>query len=91
MLQLSIFLKQIADKELARKEELSKNLDYICHQVGQLGIVDTIPSDLEQRDVVINRAIDVRSAAMLYLALHIQHDATRLVIPGAEPVEVFVG
>ena len=66
------------DKELTRKAELLKSLDYICHQVGQLEVVDVIPPDLEQLDVVINRAIDVRSAAMRYLAYQIQHDTNRL-------------
>ena len=77
------------DKELARKEELTKSLDYICHQVGQLGIVDAIPPDLEQLDVVINRAIDVRSAAMRYLASQIHHDATRLGTTGTDLIHCF--
>jgi hypothetical protein len=78
------------DKELTRKEELTKSLDYICHQVGQLEVVDAIPPDLEQLDIVINRAIDVRSAAMRYLASQIQHDATKLGTTGTDLIYCFV-
>jgi len=51
-------------------------LDYLCQQIGQLGVANDLPEGLDRRDVVINRAMDVRSAAMLYLASHINHDAT---------------
>jgi len=57
-------------------------LDYLCQQLEQLAILDIIPEDLEQRDFVINRALDVRSAAMLFLAMNIRHDSTFLGIPG---------
>ena len=70
------------DKELTRKDELSESLEYICHQVGQLAVVDVIPPNLEQVVVVVNRAIDVRSAAMRYLAYQIQRDRNRLGIAG---------
>lgn len=75
------------DKELTRKEERMKSLDYICHQVGQLEVVNGIPPDLEQLDVVINRAIDVRSAAMRYLASQIRHDTNRLGTAGTYQVD----
>ena len=70
------------DKEIARKEGLRRTLDYMCQQLEQLAILDVIPDDLEQREFVIGRALDVRSAAMLYLALNIKHDATFWGIPG---------
>jgi len=77
------------DKELARKDELTKSLDYICHQVGQLDVVDSIPPDVEQLDAVVNRAIDVRSAAMRYLASQIHHDATKLGTTGTNLIHYF--
>jgi hypothetical protein len=51
-------------------------LDYMCQQMEQLAVVETLPDDIEQCDTVINRALDVRSACMLFLALHIRHDST---------------
>ena len=50
------------------------SLDYLCYQIGQLDI--DLPQDLDYRHVVVNRAMDVRSAVMLFLASHIKHDAT---------------
>jgi hypothetical protein len=45
---------------------------------------------LEQREFVINRALDVRSATMLFLALNIRHDSTFLGIPGILSLRVFL-
>jgi hypothetical protein len=76
---------QIADKEIGRKEELGRTLEYMSQQFAQLETVNFLPEDLEQREFVINRAIDVRSASMVYLALSIRHDATPLGTTGAKP------
>lgn len=54
-----------------------KALDDICHYVGQLEITDAIPEGIDRGDI-INRAMDVRSAAMLYIAQQIEHDASAL-------------
>jgi hypothetical protein len=54
----------------------------MCQQLEQLAILDILPDDLEQREFVINRALDVRSATMLFLALNIRHDSTFLGVPG---------
>jgi hypothetical protein len=54
----------------------------MCQQLEQLAILDILPDDLEQRDFVITRALDVRSATMLFLAMNIRHDSTFLGIPG---------
>jgi len=48
-------------------------------------MVNVLPNDLEQREFVVNRALDVRSASMLHLAFIIRHDATPLGTPGAPP------
>ena len=55
-----------------------KTLDYLCLQLGELDVATIVPDDLERYDIVINRAIDVRTACMQYLASHIRHDATPL-------------
>jgi hypothetical protein len=69
---------QIAENESSRKKELEQSLDYICQQMEQLSVVSDLPKDIEQREAIINRAMDVRSASMLYLAIHIRHDVIPL-------------
>lgn len=53
-------------------------LDFMCQQLEQLRVVGSIPEDLEQHDILVNRALDVRSACMRYLAANIHHDTTFL-------------
>jgi hypothetical protein len=81
-------MAQIADKEIRRKEELGSTLEYISQQFAQLETVNFLPNDLEQREFVINRAIDVRSASMVYLALSIRQDTTLLGTPGTKPLYI---
>jgi hypothetical protein len=52
------------------------------NQVGQLDVVDAIPLDIKSRDSIINRAMDVRSACMMYLGVHLKHEANRLGLMG---------
>ena len=51
-------------------------MEYICQQFGHLKIVKAVPADLEQHVQIrlTNRAMDVRSACILYLAAQIKHD-----------------
>lgn len=51
-------------------------LDYLCQQLRELNVATMHPDDVEGCDVVINRAIDVRTACIQYLTSHILHDAT---------------
>jgi hypothetical protein len=53
-------------------------LDYLCQQLGELNVTTILPEDIERCEIVINRAIDVRTACMQYLTSHIRHDATSL-------------
>jgi hypothetical protein len=69
---------QIADKEVTRKEEISKALEDIRNLVGQLDVVETIPTTIEHRQSIINRAMDVRSACMSYFGAQLNHQANRL-------------
>jgi len=79
---------QIADKEIGRKEELGRTLEHLSHQFAHLEMMKVLPGELEQREFVINRALDVRSAAMMYLAVSIPHDATPLGTPGTAPTYI---
>lgn len=60
-----------------------RTLDYLCQQLEQLDVASTLPEGVEQRDIVINRAIDVRTACMQYLASNIRHDAASMGIIGS--------
>ena len=51
-------------------------------QFAHLELVKVLPDDIEQRDFVVNRALDVRSASMVYLAISIRHDTSLLGTPG---------
>lgn len=73
---------QIADKEIRRKKELETALEYLCQQFEHLQMVKVLPDELEQRDFVVNRAMDVRSASMTYLASIIHHNSTPFGTPG---------
>jgi hypothetical protein len=50
----------------------------MCQQLGQLEIIDTLPVDIGKHEAVVNRGLDIRSACMVYLGIHIRHDATPL-------------
>ncbi len=50
----------------------------MCQQLEQLEIIDTLPADVGQHESVVNRGLDIRSACMVYLGIHIRHDATPL-------------
>ena len=82
--------EQDVEKEVTRKAEYERTLDYMCQQLEQLEILDNLPSDLEQREAVVNRAMDIRSAFMLYLATHIYHESfplgTTIPIIYAKPI-----
>ena len=51
-------------------------------------MMKVLPGELEQREFVVNQALDVRSAAMMYLTVSIRHDATPLGTPGTAPTYI---
>jgi hypothetical protein len=73
---------KIADRELARKKEVERILDYIYRQLGQLGVINNLPDSGVRPIALMNRALDVKSAAMTYIAVHIIHESNRLGIIG---------
>jgi hypothetical protein len=75
----------MTEKEIARKNELLEVLETISQLMEQLAILEVLPDDLEQREFVCNRALDVRSASMIYLAVRIRHHSIRGGIPGTFP------
>jgi hypothetical protein len=48
----------------------------MSQQLEQLKIIDILPTDINERESVVNRGLDIRSACMIYLGIHIRHDAT---------------
>ena len=78
---------------MGRKKDVVQTLEYICQQFGHLKIVKAVPRDIEQ-DVwtrLTNRATDVRSACILYLAAQIKHDKVWLGMIGNIPFASQVG
>lgn len=63
----------------------------MCQQLEQFKVIDNIPENLEQRDSLLNRALDVRSACMQYLAANIRHNATFLGTTGTAPSNTVSG
>jgi hypothetical protein len=83
ILTFNLFLTgQIADRELARRKAVEKNLDYISRQLGLLEIIKRLPDTGVQPDQLVNRTVDVFSAALMYLAIHIRHESNRLGVMG---------
>jgi len=69
---------QIADREIARREEIENTLDYISRQLGQLQITKRLPTVNVPSQALINSAMDVRSAVMRYLAVQIRGQSNAL-------------
>jgi hypothetical protein len=43
-------------------------------QLGQLAIVADLPHDVDPSRALLNRSLDVKTAALVYLSVHIRHD-----------------
>ena len=75
---------KIAEQESTRKETLRRELEHMWQILGQLEVIENLPDDVENTSLT-NRAIDVRSAMMLYLAVEIEHGDNPLGIVGVKP------
>jgi hypothetical protein len=75
---------KIAEQESTRKETLRRELEHMWQILGQLEVIKSLPDDVEHTSLT-NRAIDVRSAMMLYLAVEIEHSDNPLGIVGVKP------
>jgi len=65
-------------------------LDYISQQLEQLAILSVLPEDVIHRESIINRALDVHTASMLFLAVSIQHDSIWGGIPGTISLKYYI-
>lgn len=72
----------MAEREIKRKEEIEKTLDYIYRQLGQLTAIQSLPDSVVPPQALINRATDVKSAVLVYVAVHIRHEGIRCGIIG---------
>ena len=57
-------------------------MEYICRQLEQLDIIEHLPDADVAPDHLINRATDVLSATLTYLAVHIHHQPGRFGVIG---------
>jgi hypothetical protein len=67
---------------LGRKKEIEDTLDYISRQLEQLNVIGQLPQTNVHSEALAHRAMDVRSAAMVYIAVHIQHESRHFGIVG---------
>jgi hypothetical protein len=74
--------KQAANREIARKAEIEEKLDYIARRLNQLKVIAQLPSTISPTDDVVNRAMDVRTASLKYIAVHIRHESQYFGIAG---------
>jgi hypothetical protein len=70
------------EKELSIKNSIRDAFETILQLMEQLLVLDVLPEDLGQRKLVTNRALDMRSASMVYLAVIIKHHSRLGGIPG---------
>ena len=75
---LLVLIAQIAEKERTRKTKFSETLDFMSQQLEQLEIIDNLSADVGKHESIVNRGLDIRSACMVYLGIHIHHAATPL-------------
>ena len=60
-------------------------LEHLSQQFAHLELVNILPDELEQCEFVINRALDVRSASMMHLAVSLGYASTPFGSPGITP------
>ena len=80
----------MAEKEAARQKDLLFTLDYISQQLDQLAVLSVLPEDVIHRESIINRALDVHTASVLFLAVSIRHESTWGGIPGIISLKYYI-
>lgn len=78
-------MEKIADGELGRGAEIEGQLDYISRQLGQLDLTKELPKAGVPPEHLMNCAMEVRSAVMIYLAVLIRHESKRGGVMGISP------
>lgn len=69
------------DEESGREREMRSQLEDMCRLYAGLETLDTWPDEL-QYEPLLNRALDIRSSFMQYLAVQIKHANTLFGKPG---------
>jgi len=70
-------MDKITKNEVDRQEALDRKLDYISRQLGQLAIVQDLPQISIDSEPLRNRATDVLSATLSFLAVNIKAQSNR--------------
>ena len=65
-----------------RKLEIEETLDYIYRQLGRLNVIYELPKAGISSNPLKNRSLDVKSAVMMYIAVHLSHECNRLGVGG---------
>ena len=53
-----------------------KAMDYMCQELTDLEVIETLPDDHGVRQQIFDHALEVRSASMIFLASKIAYDET---------------
>ena len=63
---------EAGEKEISRRKDFEKTLDYISQQLELLQVIDSL-SEAEMRSpLVVNRATDVFAAVLRYIAVNVR-------------------
>lgn len=75
--------EKIADCEIARRRDVENALEFIQHQLQRLEVINELPESEVRPTTLINRAMDVESAVLTFIAVHIRHESNRLGLIGS--------
>jgi hypothetical protein len=75
----------MGDNELDRRNSMGERFEYISRQLAQLEIVKNLPDADVSSDHLVNRAMDVLSASLMYMAIQIRHEAGYFGVAGKLP------
>ena len=64
---------------------VKKKVEYICQHLRQLNVIEQLPDADVPPEQLINRATDVLSSALTYLAVHIRYEGGRFGVVGRLP------
>ena len=65
----------MAERELKRRSEIEETLDYISRELGQVQIINRLPSAKVPSEALINSALELRSSVMRYLSAVIRRES----------------
>jgi hypothetical protein len=73
-----LLIAKIAECEISRKAEVEKTLNFIHRQLSNLNVIHNLPESQKLPIELENRAIDVKSAALTYIAVHLRHESSQI-------------